>query len=266
VRSLRVLVADDQGANLMVMRRLLEKAGHRAQVVDDGEDVLAALEAQSFDLVIIDLHMPGGSGLDVIKQARFMEAGRPRTPFIVLTADATQEARAECERAGAYAFMTKPVVVDRLLEHLAAIADGGTVAVGVPADKAPADGSVISQHMLEELREMGLGEEFVQRFLGECARDARKCLADLEAAGRGEEWDAFRDACHALKGAAGNMGAVRLAETASQGMRMATEQLAREWPGTLLLLRQQLEQALSALRKRGDLARGDGAAGGPEGA
>ncbi|NLA68236.1 MAG: response regulator, partial [Gammaproteobacteria bacterium] len=103
VRPLRILVADDQGANLMVLRRVLEKAGHRPQVVDDGEDVLAALEAQSFDAVVIDLHMPGASGLEVLKQARFMEAGKQRTPFIMLTADATPEARAECERAGAFA-------------------------------------------------------------------------------------------------------------------------------------------------------------------
>lgn len=264
VRPLWILVADDQGANLMVMRRLLEKAGHRAQVVNDGEDVLAALEAQAFDAVIIDLHMPGVSGVEVLKQARFMEAGRRRTPFIVLTADATAEARAECERAGAHAFLTKPVVVERLLAHLAEIADGDAPALAgprVPEAAPQPDGSVISQHILEELREMGLGEEFVQRFLGECARDARKCLAELEAAGAAAQWEAFRDACHALKGAAGNMGAVRLSETASEGMRMPTDGLEREWQGVLRMLRQQLEQALAALRERGDLARGDAASG-----
>ena len=264
VRPMRVLVADDQAANLMVMRKLLEKAGHRPQVVDDGEEVLAALEAQAFDVVIIDLHMPGGSGLEVLKQARFLEAGRRRTPFIVLTADATPEARADCERAGAHAFMTKPVVVDRLLERLAAIADGEAPATA-GADAADVaeqgDGSVISQHILDELREMGLGDEFVQRFLGECARDARKCLADMEAAGAEASWDGFRDACHALKGAAGNMGAVRVSETASDGMRMPTDGLVREWKGMVRMLRQQLEQALAALRARGDLARGDAATG-----
>src|SRR5690606_33404239 len=130
-----------------------------------------------------------------------------------------------------------------------------------PAPAAQADGSVISQHILDELREMGLGEEFVHRFIGECARDARKCVADLEVAGSSGQWDAFRDACHALKGAAGNMGAVRLSDAASQGMRMATDGLVREWPGLVRLLRQQLEQALSAPRARGDLARGASATG-----
>lgn len=258
VRPMRILVADDQPANLMVMRRVLEKAGHRPQIVNDGDDVLTAIETQSFDAVIIDLHMPGASGLEVIKQTRFMEAGRKRTPFIVLTADATADAKLECERAGAYAFMTKPVMVALLLDKLAEIAEGAVpgskTAIAMPA-KQSADKSIISQHILEELREMGLGEEFVQRFLTECARDARKCVADLEIAGVAGHWDVYRDACHALKGAAGNMGAVRLADSASEGMRMPSDQLLREWRGMVNLLRQQLEQAIAALRERGDLVR-----------
>ena len=100
---------------------------------------------------------------------------------------------------------------------------------------------------------MWLGEEFVQRFLGECARDARKCIADIHATGADGQWDAFRDACHALKGTAANMGAMRLSESASAGMRMPVEQLLREWRGLSNLLRQQLEQALAALREQGDL-------------
>ncbi len=254
VRPMRILVADDQSANLMVMRSLLEKSGHRPLVVDDGEDVLTALESQTFDAVIIDLHMPGASGLEVMKQTRFMEAGRKRTPFIVLTADATKEARLECERAGAYAFMTKPVAVDQLLEKLAQIAEGaapGSATASPPP--AAVDKSIISEHILDELREMGLGQDFVQRFLVECARDARKCVAELEVSGTARHWDTFHDACHALKGTASNMGAIRLADSASEAMRKSPEQLAPEWQGMVKLLRQQLEQALAALRDRGDL-------------
>lgn len=254
VRPMRILVADDQSANLMVMRSLLERAGHRPQVADDGEDVLAAIESQGFDAVIIDLHMPGASGLEVMKQTRFMEAGRKRTPFIVLTADATKEARLECERAGAYAFMTKPIAVGQLLEKLAEIAEGAaagnTKASGPPA---VVDKSIISEHILDELREMGLGKDFVRRFLVECARDARKCVAELEISGAARHWDTFHDACHALKGTASNMGAVRLTDSASEAMRKSPEQMSSEWQGMIKLLRQQLEQALTVLRDRGDL-------------
>jgi two-component system sensor histidine kinase RpfC len=258
VRPLRILVADDQSANLLVMRRLLEKAGHRPQIVDDGNDVLNALEAQQFDVVITDLHMPGVSGIEIMKQTRFMEAGRPRTPFIVLTADATTEAQLESERAGAYAFLTKPLVIGRLLEKLAEIGEGETTQADSgpkPSPAISAGGSPISQHILDELREMKLGEDFVHRFLGECARDARKSLADLEVAGKAEQWEALRDACDALMGAGGNMGAVRVACTASEGMRMASDTLHRDWHDLLQQLRQQLQQALTALRERGDLTR-----------
>ncbi|HVR81615.1 MAG TPA: ATP-binding protein [Luteimonas sp.] len=260
VRSLRILVADDQSSNLLVMRRLLEKAGHRPQIVDDGNDVLNALEAQTFDVVITDLHMPGVSGIEIMKQTRFMEAGRKRTPFIVLTADATSEAQLESERAGAFAFLTKPVALDRLLEKLAEIGEGGVTVADAgpkPVPEAAAGASPISQQILEELREMKLGEDFVHRFLSECVRDARKSLADLEVAGNGTDWDAFRDACHALRGAAGNMGAVRLAETASAGMRLANDRLQHDWQGLLQQLRQQLQQAITALRERGDMTRAE---------
>ena len=260
VRPLRILIADDQSSNLLVMRRLLEKAGHRPQLVDDGNDVLSALEAQRFDAVITDLHMPGVSGIEIMKQTRFMEAGRKRTPFIVLTADATLEARVESERAGAYAFLTKPLSVDRLLEKLAEIGDGALAATDVgqkPTPVTSGNASPISKHLLDELREMKLGEDFVHRFLGECVRDARKSLADIETAGNRALWDEFHDACHALKGAAGNMGAIRLAETASEGMLMGADRLRREWQGLLQQLRQQLQQAVTALRDRGDLLRSE---------
>lgn len=259
VRPLRVLVADDQPANVMVMQRLLERAGHRLQLVEDGEAVLNALEAQQFDVVITDLHMPGLSGLETIKQARFMQAGHKRTPFIVLTADATPEAQMECERAGAYAFLSKPIVVEKLLDKLAEIGDGIVARSDEQATPRPvvvSDGA-ISRQILDELRQMDLGEAFVQRFLIECARDARKAIDELETTGSAARWDAYRDACHALKGAAGNMGAVVLAENASAAMRMGNIQLQGDWRAILARLRLQLEQALTTLRQRGDLPRAE---------
>lgn len=254
VRSMQILVADDQSANLMVMRRLLEKAGHRPTLVNDGEDVLNAIELQSYDLVIIDLHMPGISGLDVIKQARFMQAGQPRIPFVVVSADATAAARLECERAGASAFLTKPVAVDRLLEQLASIAAGLELPEAriIPQASTLPDEDFVSRNMLDELKEIGMGEEFVTKFLNECAQDARRCLHGLEQALLQRKWDEFRDASHALKGIAASMGANALANTASLAMRMDNAALTGEAQRILLELRAMFEQALAALRQRGN--------------
>ncbi|HVT32045.1 MAG TPA: ATP-binding protein [Rhodanobacteraceae bacterium] len=252
VRPLRLLVADDQPANLTVLCRLLEKAGHQAQTVESGEDVLAALEDGRFDGVIIDLHMPGVSGLDVLKQVRVMEAGAQQlTPFIVLSADATAATVRACEQAGARAFLTKPVVVARLLDALADVALGSSENPIQPAQiaaQAAAEEQVISRNVLEELKELQLGNDFLALFIDECMRDALKSIGELERTGASAQWDMFRDHCHALKGVAGNMGAVRLASAASESMRLGNWQLAREWRQRIKGLREQLETARVALK------------------
>lgn len=251
VRSLRLLVADDQPANLTVLCRLLEKAGHHARAVQSGDEVLTALESDSFDAVIIDLHMPGISGIETIKQARMMEAGRERTPFVVLSADATADTLWSAERAGARAFLTKPIVVGKLLDTLADIALGvSTEMLRPPVREDARDDEVVSREVLEELGELHLGDEFIVLFIDECMRDSLKCIADLEKTGQAEHWDAFRDQCHALKGVASNMGATRLAAAASEAMRSGNWELSREWRQRILGLREQLEKARGALKAR----------------
>jgi len=250
VRSLRLLVADDQPANLTVLCRLLEKAGHQARAVQSGDEVLSALENDTFDCVIIDLHMPGISGLDAIKQARVMEAGRERTPFVVLSADAAADTLRAADHAGARAFLTKPVVVSRLLDTLSDIALGVSAAVpkAYPTGRLDAADEVISRQVLDELDELQLGDEFLVLFVDECLRDAMKCIGDLEKTATATQWDAFRDQCHALKGVASNMGAVKLAAAASDSMRMDNWELSREWRAKIQGLREHLERARTALK------------------
>ncbi len=254
-RPLFLLVADDQPANLTVLCRLLEKAGHRTRAVHSGDEVLAAMERERYDGVITDLHMPGISGIDTIRQAAIMQAGRERTPFIVLSADATQDTIREAKQAGARAFLTKPIVVAKLLDTLAEMAAGSFGEMAAPAPvqapvlvAAPADPSaVISREVLDELRELELGDDFMKLFIDECLRDALQCIVDVEKTAQAERWDDFRDQCHALKGVASNMGAVRLAEAASAAMKLGNWEVPREWRRLTREFREHLEKARLAL-------------------
>lgn len=246
VEPLRILVADDQPANLMVMRRLLEKAGHRPSLVDDGKQVLDTIQAHQYDVVILDLHMPGASGLDVIRRACSAQAGRASVPFIIVSADATTAARQECERAGAYAFLTKPVAVDKLLERLADIAEGVR-----PRCWSQDEATVVSRSMLDELRGVGVGDDFIARFLDECVQDAQRCLRELDAAAAHQDWDQFRDGCHTLKGIAANMGAVLLADAASMAMAAGNAELDAGGGEILARFQRLFEQTLGTLRTRG---------------
>jgi two-component system sensor histidine kinase RpfC len=260
VRPLTFLVADDHAANRMVLQRLLQKAGHKVVSVDTGEGVLDALEVSAYDMVICDLHMPGLSGLDLLKQLRVMEAGgERRTPVIVLSADVTPEAIHRCNQAGARAFLAKPVVAATLLDTIAGIATGSGLVAPEPAVPPPlvsAPGSVLDASVLDDLAAIGMGGNFEAQFVVQCMRDAEACLQALDLAGQRGQWDAVRDQAHALKGVAGNLGLVRVVEMSGEVLHMPQWQVTREWRRCLAALRERMAEGRTALDAR---ARGKGA-------
>ena len=254
VRNLDILIADDHAANRMVLQRLLQKAGHRVVSVEDGEQVLDALAANTFDAAIVDLHMPGVSGLDLLRELRVMEAGGGRrTPVLVLSADVTPEAIQACAKAGARAFLPKPLVAARLLDTLAEIATNTPSGAIQPSARVelPMGNEAFDPGVLDELAALGMGEAFVREFIAQCLRDAEGCVANLEKSGERGEWAALRDHAHALKGVASNLGLVGVATAASEWMRLPDWQLAREWRPRLSALRERLMQGRAALDARG---------------
>jgi two-component system sensor histidine kinase RpfC len=239
VPSMRILVADDQLNNRLVLGRLLERAGHRVIMAEDGEEALDCMERESFDVAIVDLHMPGLSGMDVIKQARVMQAGEPRTPVVILSADVTLDAMREATAAGAWTFLSKPVAVPRLLEVL------GEIAAGVARPRVPMEPATPSVRpaILEELANMGLGANFLREFMEQCLSDASRCLLEIERKGSNADWEGVRESAHALKGVSDNIGGSLLVECSFEMMRSSNAELTRTWRATLARLRDLLEAA-----------------------
>lgn len=256
VRPLRTLVADDHAANRMVLQGVLQKAGHRVFVADDGEAALDALAASEFDIALVDLHMPGLSGVDLIRQLRVMEAGSPRrTPVVVLSADATPEAVQSCTTAGARAFLTKPFVVARLLDVIADIAAGTSTLPMVEdarahAAIAPAS-EILDPAVLDEFASLGMGAEFEAEFVGQCVADARVAVQRLRIAASASDWEQLREQAHALKGIAGNMGLVQLAAHSGMLMKMTGLELGRDWARHADTLAERLRAGEQALAARG---------------
>jgi two-component system sensor histidine kinase RpfC len=238
VRSMRILVADDQPTNRVVLQRLLEKAGHRILFAEDGEQVLDVLAGETPDLVLLDLHMPGLSGLEVIRQARVMQAGHARrTPIVVLSADATVESMREADRAGARTYLTKPISVPKLLDTIAAIAAAEGVAApvqagdaGVAASVDPGLGDAVDKDnpILVELAGMGLGDDFIRDFVEQCLRDIGRSMSSLQQAAASADYEAMREAAHAMRGVAENIGATRLVERCRVVMRLDNVQISRQ--------------------------------------
>jgi two-component system sensor histidine kinase RpfC len=173
------------------------------------------------------MHMPRFTGLDVMRQLRFMQAGSKQTPVIILSADATAQAIKDAEEAGAPAYLTKPVVVSRLLETIADLISPQKL----PAVRPVGDigvRPVVNSAVLEELAAMQLGETFLRDFVEQCLRDAISCIDELSRFGSLRAWDEFRESAHALKGVTENIGAMQLTERCNQIMRASDQVLLRE--------------------------------------
>ena len=254
VKPLHVLIADDHAANRMVLQGVLQKAGHRVFMVDDGEAALDAMAVDAFDLAIVDLHMPSLSGIDLLRQLRVMEAGgHARTPVVVLSADATPESVQACTGAGARAFMAKPFSVSRLLDAIAEIAGGGTVGK-VEEPRTPATlvaAGVLDPQVLDELSALGMGIAFEADFVGQCVADARVALSRMRRAAEQDEWDEVREQAHALKGIAGNLGLVQVAALSGDLMKTSGFELARHWRQRVGMLADRLRNGEHALAARG---------------
>ncbi|MET0290259.1 MAG: ATP-binding protein [Pseudoxanthomonas sp.] len=255
VRSLQVLVADDHEANRMVVQRLLQKAGHRVVCVNGGEEALDAMALSDYDALIIDLHMPGVSGLDLLKQLKVMQAGGgPRTPVLVLSADVTPEAIHRCEQAGARAFLAKPVVATRLLDVLADIATMGKAATPTLVSTQPAvmlsANEVLDPSVLDELDALGMGENFEREFISQCLNDADGCIGGISRAMQNSDLERVREHAHALKGVASNLGLVQLSDSSSELMRLSEWQLKQEWKQRLAVINSQLVDGRAALELR----------------
>jgi PAS domain S-box-containing protein len=126
-RPLRILLAEDNPVNQLVIRRLLARQGHFVRVAASGRQVLEELKGSEFDLVIMDVQMPEMDGLDATRAIRHGEGGRnPATiPIIALTAYAMKGDRERFIAAGMDGYVTKPVDFDELARTIAEVCRGG---------------------------------------------------------------------------------------------------------------------------------------------
>jgi CheY-like chemotaxis protein len=124
---LKVLLAEDDPVNALLVRELLRRRGHSVKHVTSGAAALAASETEIFDLFLTDIHMPGMDGVEAARAVRALEEklARPRMPIVALTADALPAGRQACRDAGMDGFLLKPVDPAKLEEIVLAMFPSG---------------------------------------------------------------------------------------------------------------------------------------------
>ena len=124
--NLSILLAEDNAVNQRLATRLLESAGCRVEVADDGHQALERLAADRYDLVLMDLQMPKMDGLEATRRIRAEEAGTNRhLPVIAMTAHAMSGDRDRCLEAGMDGYVSKPVKAAGLVGEILRVMEGG---------------------------------------------------------------------------------------------------------------------------------------------
>jgi CheY-like chemotaxis protein/HPt (histidine-containing phosphotransfer) domain-containing protein len=213
VRSERILLVDDTEANREIASRMLGRAGFRVDAVASGEAALESVRSGSYDLVLMDIQMPGMTGFEATSAIRALEGPPSRVPVVAMTANAADELGQDLEEAGFDAFIGKPIVKKAMLETVdQLLARKGEAASAEPTPAPPGE-DVLDSEILHAFRESVGTDAFpdlLDTFLQEIRRQVTAIRAD---AGEGRLEEVERNA-HNVKGCAGTVGATALQKTA----------------------------------------------------
>ncbi len=115
----RILVAEDNATNRMIVTRMLEKMGHRVHTVDNGKEAVEAVRTTPYDVVLVDMMMPEMDGLAATAAIRGQPGPRANVPIVGLTANAQKSDEEACLAAGMNRVATKPITASVLAQVLA---------------------------------------------------------------------------------------------------------------------------------------------------
>ena len=115
---MQVLFVEDDPMNRRVVRDMLSVAGAAMAEAEDAETGLEMIDAGSFNIVLMDLRMPGMDGLTAIRHIRQRTDAKSQLPVIVVTADTAADLRATCLAGGADEVLQKPVAMNALFDAM----------------------------------------------------------------------------------------------------------------------------------------------------
>lgn len=257
----RILVVDDNETNLQSADIALQSFGHEVRTVKDGRTALEILRHETFDLVFMDMHMPGMSGLDaVIAYAR--ESASP-VPVVILTADATRTASTDANIPEVAGFLTKPIKPSELQRAIERYASRSKPLRAVPgADNkppaAPGHSAMFSRANYVELLESGVEVTVLENLIANFRADAGSIIDEIRQASAAMDQQRIRRLLHKLKGSAGAMHLNGILEVLREFDSIADDDLcvvSNAWCASLdVSVTRAADQVLEFIREN---ARGD---------
>jgi CheY-like chemotaxis protein len=241
-RPLRVLIVDDNVVNQEFAAEAVRRLGHVVTTAEGGAEALEILAKRTFDVVLLDIQMPGLDGLEVARRFRGTERG-PRTPIVAVTAHTTTEDRDRCIAAGFDAVLTKPATQSTLgaiIREVTGTAMPSTTSSAIAA--GPADAI---------LDAVGGNVRLLARVRDAFAMQTPRLLASLHEAITARDGEALYLTAHTLKGAISNFDVPHAIEATARLERAGkaadfttAEELLPELESAIHQLEERIEAAL----------------------
>lgn len=247
----RVLVVEDNSVNQLVALGQLQKLGHQPTLAASGGAALELLTEQKFDLVLMDVQMPGMDGYEATRRIRQISGAVGKIPIVAITAHALPGEREKCLAAGMNDYLPKPVSLEQLGAVIRLWASKTSVAAAEAPDLLEGDDHhVLDRERVSSFLAIGRTQEgFLEGLVRTFREDVPSRLDALRAAVADNDAHDLSLAAHALKSSSGSVGAKRM-----YSMAAAIEQAARD--GRLDGASAAIEQLAAEFRRVMDAYRG----------
>jgi TMAO reductase system sensor TorS len=223
---LSVLLVEDEQTNQEVALAMLEQLGCEATLVEEGHQALEAVEKQDFDLIFMDIQMPGMDGWEATRKIRTLDDPKKASwPIIAMTAYAMKEDADRCYEAGMDGFITKPILMEKISKILHSIDEGKSA---IPDDlSTDTEEDVSAPPLILDADKLGkmqsdLSDEGFDRIVQACLSSLTQCDQSLEQAFTKQDLGQVARQAHKLKGAAGACGLEKLYRFANSVEKMAS--------------------------------------------
>jgi PAS domain S-box-containing protein len=244
---LRILLAEDNAVNQKVALRMLERLGYRSDVAANGLEVLAAVERQPYDLILMDVQMPEMDGLEATCCIRSQNGGSNPVRIVAMTANVYRADLEQCLKAGMDGYICKPIRIDSLMEVLEQQAASNPKLV-LPVVKQGIDLQVNEEKWQDLVNSLG---DAVHEIVSSYLEDTPDRIDEMRRSLDADNFAAVERLAHSLKSSSGIFGAQGMV-TLCEDLELAAMRHETDTAVKLGLVRDAFAELAEALKRRVD--------------
>ena len=214
----RILLVEDNDLNRQVIVKLVERMGAIVDSAENGEIAIEKTLKNSYDLILMDIHMPVMDGYNASKQIRLHNIN---TPIIAITADAIPAIKSKCKEVGIDDIITKPInpdiLYDSLLKWISVNSDNeGFVTLSLETDIKLSEIVIPDLDIQSGIRRFGDNEDFYKKMLRKFIFSNNQTCVKLQELINKKDFEEAHLLIHTLKGESGNIGAEKVSKLSRQ--------------------------------------------------